>query len=247
VDLVGLVTHGWSPASRQGSGALFERLESLPVAERPDILAWYPRWFPQMSATAFAGPVLMKADLVDNTICGDRLKQVQRIDWRLAGSGALPVQRLELMRDFGMTLVDSVDVADQASEAAHDYRWHATFRDRLREFPTATTGGGADGAVAMDGGRWIADGESMQVRARPGQWLILVMRTEGEHVDTLDVTVDGRPAGAIPLTRLAATWTEPLLQIPDSLVVDSLLTIDIRRRPSPTGDGYGSYHYWFLQ
>jgi hypothetical protein len=243
VDLVGLVSHGWSPASRQGSGALFERLESLPAAERPDLFAWYPRWFPQLAATNFGGPVLFKVDLVDNTICGDRLKQVQRIDWSLAGSGDRPVQRLELIRDFGMTLVDSVDVADQASEAAHAYRWYDTFRDRLREFPTA----GPDGGVAMDGGRWIADGESMRVRARPGQWLVLVMRTEGEKADTLDVSVNGRPAGVLGLPRLAAAWSEPLLQIPDSLVVDSLLTVEVRWRRSATGDGYGSYHYWFLQ
>ncbi|TPW17311.1 MAG: hypothetical protein FD129_426, partial [bacterium] len=66
LDLVGLVSHGWSPASRQGSGALFERLESLPRESRPDLLAIYPKWFPQLAATNFVGTVLTGADLVDN-------------------------------------------------------------------------------------------------------------------------------------------------------------------------------------
>jgi len=243
LDLVGLVSHGWSPASRQGSGALFERLSNLPRDVRPDLLAIYPRWFPQLAATNFVGTVLAKADLVDNTICGDRLKQVYRIDWRLAHTGDWPVDRLELIRDFGMTVVDTVDVADLASEAAHDYAWFDTFRDRLREFPSGTP----DGPVAMDGGRWISRGESMRVRARPGQWLVMLMRTEGERVDTLDVAVNGRPAGTLALPRRAATWSEPLMQIPDSLVVDSLLTITVMSRRLPESDGYGSYHYWFLQ
>lgn len=243
LDLVGLVSHGWSPASRQGSGALFERLESLPRDSRPDLLAIYPRWFPQLAATNFAGSVVAKADLVDNTICGDRLKQVYRIDWRLAHSGDWPVQRVELIRDFGMTVVDTVDVADLASEAAHDYAWFDTFRDRLREFPSGTP----QGAVAMDGGRRISRGESMRVRARPGQWLVMLMRTEGEREDTLDVAVNGRSAGTLARPRLAGSFFEPLLQIPDSLVVDSLLTITVLSRQSAASDGYSSYHYWFLQ
>jgi hypothetical protein len=243
VDLVGLVDHGWATPGRQGAGALFERLESLPVTERPTLMAIYAKWYPYLVATHFAGEVLFKADLPDNTICGDRLKQVYRIDWSLAGSGTLPVQRLELIRDFGMTIVDSVDVADLASEQAHDYTWTPTYRDRLREFPTAHP----EGPVVLDGGRWIAGGESMRIRARPGEWLALVLRTESEREAALDVRVNGRPAGRLEIPRLAAAFTEPILQIPDSLVVDSLLTVEVEWVRDPRGDGYTSYHYWFLQ
>ena len=42
-------------------------------------------------------------------------------------------------------------------------------------------------------------------------------------------------------------FSEPMLQIPDSLVTDSTLTVSIAWRRSRGGDGYGSYHYWFLQ
>jgi hypothetical protein len=243
VDLVGLVDHGWAAPGRQGAGALFERLESLPVTERPTLMAIYPKWFPYLVATHFAGDVLFKADLPDNTICGDRLKQVYRIDWSLAGSGALPVHRLELIRDFGMTVVDSVDVADLASEAAHGYSWGPRYRDRLREFPTAHP----EGPVVLDGGRWIAGGESMRIRARPGEWLALVLRTESERDAALDVRVNGRPAGRVVIARMGALFSEPILQIPDSLVTDSLLTVDVEWVRDPRGDGYTSYHYWFLQ
>jgi hypothetical protein len=243
LDLVGLTTHGWAAANRSGAGAIYEKLESLPARDRPQIMAIYPQWYPQLVATSLAGQVLFSADLRDNTICGDRLKQVYRIDWSIAGSGALPVERQPLIRDFGMTIVDQVDVADFDSEASHGYSFFPTYRDRLREFVTREV----DGPAAADGGRMVGGGESMSVRARPGQWLIMVMRTETEAGYDLDVSVNGKPAGSLTADRLALTWTEPLLQIPDSLVVDSLLTVDVRLRADGRRDGYASYHYWFLQ
>lgn len=242
LDLVGLVSHGWAEVNRQGPGALYERLESLAPADRPAFLAIYPDWFAYLVRTHFVGQVVMSADLVDNTICGGRLKQVFRPDWSLAGSGDGPVEHDDLIRDFGMTLVDRVDVADLASERAHDYRWTTSFRDRIREYPTA-----GDGRVVLDGGRWVSEGESMRIRVHPGQWLIMALRTESERAVTLDVSVNGRPAGPIEVARQAGVFREPLLQIPDALVTDSLLTIDVRWRHDPHGDGYASYHYWFIQ
>jgi hypothetical protein len=246
VDFVGLTTHGFAAASRMGAGGLFEKLESLPVEERPQYMAIYPRWFPSLVATGLAGKILFSADLVDNTICGDRLKRVYRIDWSRAESGALPVLRGELIRDFGLTLVDEVDVSDLESEAAHGYAWTTTFRDRLREFPSGPEV--RKETLAADGGRAVSESEEMRIRARPGQWLILVMRTETDLQFELDVLVNGRPAGRLMAERLALAWTEPLLQIPDSLVVDSLLTVTLRQVPGASaGDRYNSYHYWFIQ
>jgi hypothetical protein len=220
-------------------------------------MAIYPRWFPHLVATGLAGEVLFSADLVDNTICGDRLKRVYRIDWSRAGRGRLPVIRRPLIEDFGLTLVDQVDVSDLESEAAHGYIWARTFRDRLREFPSREDAlAGGDGratssgeeTVTADGGRAISESEEMRVRVRPGQWLVMVMRTETEREFELDVRVNGRAAGRLKAERLALAWTEPVLQIPDSLVVDSLLTVSVRQVSGPTaGENYNSYHYWFLQ
>ena len=63
----------------------------------------------------------------------------------------------------------------------------------------------------------------------------------------LEVSVNGRPAGALALSPRALVFTEPLLQIPDSLVTDSLLTVDVRLPDPARGGGYTSYHYWVLQ
>jgi hypothetical protein len=73
------------------------------------------------------------------------------------------------------------------------------------------------------------------------------MRTETEIPFQLDVSVNGRPAGRLEARREPGLWTEPILQIPDSLVTDSLLTVDFRWVPNVHGDGYNSYHYWFVQ
>lgn len=243
VNLVGLVSHGWAEVNRQGAGALYEKLESLEPEERPEFLAIYPAWFPYLTATHFAGEVVMSADLLDNTICGDRLKRVFRADWEWAGSGDVPVEHNDLIRDFGMALVDRVDVSDLASEAAHRYRWRSSFRDRLREYPA----GDDRGTVVLDGGRWVSLGESMRVRARPGQWLIMAMRTETERDFQLEVTVNGQPAGRLEARRHPGVFREPLLQIPDTLVTDSLLTIEVRRIQDPGATGYTAYHYWFIQ
>lgn len=242
LDLVGLTTHGWAAANR-GPGSLFEKLETLQESERPGIMAIYPGWYRMFVATSMAGQVLMSADLGDNTICGDRLMRVYRINWKLAGSGDLPVVRGTLVHDFGMTVVDAVDVADLESEAAHGYSCRTTYQDRLREIPS----GIGQGPVVQDGGRWVSEGERMRIRARPGQWLALVMRTEAQIDCSLDVMVNGRPAGRLSLERQSMIWAEPILQIPDNLVTDSLLTIDLRLVPDPRKAGYSSYHYWFLQ
>jgi hypothetical protein len=243
LDLLGLTSHGWAATFRAGQGALWERLQGLPAAQRPDYFAIYPRWFPTLTGTDFLAEELLKVDLRHNTICGDRLKVVYRPDWSWAGRGRLPVARRALIDGFGMQVLDELNVGDAVSEAAHGYSWRDTDEDLLREFPCGTE----QGAVIMEGGRRIDAGETFHVRALPHQFVALLLRTQSEFNLTLSVRVNGHPAGTLAVNRQTGVFTEPFLQIPDSLATDSTLTIDVRREPPGAAPGYQSYHYWVLR
>ena len=151
--------------------------------------------------------------------------------------------RRELIDGFGMQVLDELDVADAASEAAHGYRPRDTCEDMLREFPCGTE----QGAVVIDGGRRISVGETFRVKAIPHQFLALLLRTQSEADVELRVSVNGRPAGTLAVMRRPGVFAEPFLQIADSLATDSTLTIDIQRAPNAAGPGYQSYHYWVLR
>jgi hypothetical protein len=153
------------------------------------------------------------------------------------------VARRELVDGFGMQVLDEIDVADAASEAAHGYRWRDTYEDFLRELPCGTE----QGAVIIDGGRRVSVGETFRMKTRPHEPVALLLRTQSEADLTLSVRVNGRPAGTLSVIRQPGVFTEPFLQIADSLATDSTLTIDIQREPDAAGTGYQSYHYWVLR
>src|SRR5262249_44799554 len=151
--------------------------------------------------------------------------------WSLAGSGDRPPSSAA-----GFSVVDSVDVEDLESEARHAYVWRTAARDRLRELSS----GGPDGPLAIDGGRWISEGGGRSIRAEPGRRLLLVMRTESERDASIDVTVDGRPAGRLEAPAREGVWSEPSLEIPAGLVKQARLTIRLGWVADPRGDGYNS-------
>jgi len=96
-------------ASVHGVPAVIELIERMPEAERPDVMAIYPSWFPEL-ADSF-GSKLFSVRIEDNVICAAPEKVVFAADWSsLSGSG-----------EARAGAVDELDVADLVDERAHGY------------------------------------------------------------------------------------------------------------------------------
>jgi hypothetical protein len=190
LDLVGLTTPGFAGLWPQGSGALWERLESLPPARRPGWFCYFPNWF-ELDALGILrrrGSVRLLAPSIV-----DAEKVLARADWSLAGSGDVP--RLE---GEGVRVVDRLDVADVRSERAHGFRWWNPERGAdAGTFARRAGFSGRPGDEAIDGGRTVLGGVAMELARDPDSPAALVLRTPSGVRQRLLVSVDGGPASGV--------------------------------------------------
>lgn len=153
-------------ASVHGVPAVIELIERMPEAERPDVLAMYPSWWPELAASFGHERFTVRID--DNVICGAPEKVVYDADWSLLASSD----------ETRASAVDVLDVADLVDERAHRYmfprpRGGWVIGAALRD---------ANGKMRYDAGRIIPQGQSEQfvfqerVPRGPGT---LVLRTDG--------------------------------------------------------------------
>lgn len=96
-------------ASVHGVPAVIELIERLPDAERPDVLAIYPSWWPDLVPTF--GKEMFSVHIDDNVICAAPDKMVYAADWSLLGSA----------QEARPGVVDEIDIGDLMSERAHGY------------------------------------------------------------------------------------------------------------------------------
>jgi len=242
VDLVGLVTNGSAAPNRAGAGSLYEWLERLPREERPTHFAIFPSWYPYLVRTSLIGRKLAQFTLGQNTISGSDLKAVYEADWSHAGASEEMWIRRPLVKEWGFTVVDTLDVADLGSEAAHRYVAFDIWRDTLREFPVD----GHPERMLIEGGRQSSRGERFQMRCRPGQPGALVLRTEAFRPFVLEVHVNGHKLGLWYIPRLPLTWTEPMYEIPGDAFTSDTALIELTSLVWEDGP-YPSFHYWLLQ
>jgi len=177
-DMLGLVTNHQAQIANNGPGARFELLESLPPEQRFTHFAYYPGW---LGTTEFWGEVLLHTPLrpgfEPRRLAGDADMQVIVASWDHVGTGERP-----LNDHAGWAVVDRLDVADLASEAAH--RWAGALGRRSVGDPTARWSvvgreAGAHGLV-LDGGRTIRGGtERFAIAVDPARPVRLVLRTGG--------------------------------------------------------------------
>jgi hypothetical protein len=179
-DMLGLVTNHQAGIANHGPGARFEFLESLPPERRPTHFAYYPGW---MGTLDFYGTVLKHTSLrraIDaRRLVGEGDMQVLEANWDHVGTAERP-----LNDHSGWAIVDRVDIAHLASEAAHG--WSGRMGRRKLGNPTArwslversTAGGG----LYIDGGRTIREGrEQFTVRVDPTKPTRIVIRTGGQR------------------------------------------------------------------
>lgn len=262
LDLVGLTTAGFARVYRSGTGCLWETLRRLPPGDRPSYFAIYPDWFPHFAQSGLLGPVVFRARLELNTICGGVEKDVFPAVWaRVAASDAPSLPAPELA---GRRLVDSLDHAWLPDEARHEWRAEPLLRDVLRAYEYAA----APARRVTDGGRIVHGIERFRARVIPGRDLELVMRTDAWYASQLRVSVDGRPAGIWAIARSETVWVEPRFRVAGSLLTRERPEFRLERmgydprafrsgrgaetaatgaRPAEELPNYAPFHYWLYQ
>jgi hypothetical protein len=189
LDLIGLTTPGFAGLWTQGSGALWEKLESLDPDRRPDWFCIFPNWFEfdGLDLLRRVGSVrLRRPSIVDAE------KVLYRADWSRARSGDAP--RVVGPDGEAPRTVDRLDVADVASETAHRFRWD----DGERESGASTFVRRADfprfpGDEVVDGGRTVFHEATFELETSLGEPTALVVRTVSGVRQRLLISVDESP------------------------------------------------------
>jgi hypothetical protein len=242
LDLEGLVSPAFTEARRHGSSSLYEALERLPEAARPRYLVVYPNWYD----ASFLKPhrLIHGTRILRQTIAGGNPMNVYEADWSLAGSGDIPSSPELNGTLAGRTLVDRLDVADLADEAAHGYRFTSLEGQYQGILESQPADGG--GEPVMDGGRAISGTETFRVRqVTPGRDMALAMRSRGGF--RVRLFVDGVDAGEwLEPGRGGPNWTESVYTVPGSLVRSA--TPELRVEVAdPHLTGYTAFYYWIYQ
>ena len=216
-------------ASVHGVPAVVELLERLPPAERPDVLALYPAWWPGL-ADVFGRPI-DRVRIDDNVICGAPEKVISRADF-------------SALAPFGEArpgAVDELDEADLVSERDHAYA-----------FPSPA-GGYVIGAVLdlesgprFDGGRLIPAGQSESFTARAGGATIVAFRTDDQDAPSFKIEIARGEAVIQALTFAAplpspGRWRELQVRFSSPIEAGDRVRLYAPDRP------LRSFHIWLLR
>jgi hypothetical protein len=209
-------------------------MEHLRTEDLPDVLAIYPSWW-GILPNWFGAGVITRTPAIGNVICGGYEDVVYLADWHLLRTGEAPrtVPR-------GMSLKDTVDIADLVSEKEHRYVFAAPasgFTDlKILVDP-------ADPAKdLLDGGRELKPGfeESMRFSGlTAGRDAAIVLRTAAVEATTIHLRVNGQALPPIPIPH-RDEWIEPVILVPGRLVTPTLHVAVVNDGPNDFVD----YHAW---
>jgi len=243
LDMVGLTTEGAAEYWRHGPGAVAEYLGKT----RPPYIAAYTdaRGLSYLAATSLYGRELAgfphDFDARANVALGGDFQGIYAADYAAFENAGALYQPQSLHYTDGLTLTDTLNVADLADESAHGYTW--SNRERLDGFATEVYEFiDAGGVPVMDGGRRINGEESFTLRAFPNQDALLITRIHPFDSGTFTVFANGQEVGqrVIPLER--GRWLEVLTRIPAALVTSE--SLEIRIVPDARGGHYMPYRHW---
>jgi hypothetical protein len=177
-DMIGIITDDQVGVANHGPGARFELLDGLLPAQRFTHFAHYPGW---LGTDELFGEVVLHTPLRPGfgprRLAGGADLQLIAASWDHVGTGDRPEND-----HAGWSIVDRIDIADLASEAAHG--WAGALGRRDLGDPTARWSvvgreAGAHGLI-LDGGRTIrGGGERFTIAIDPGKPVRLVLRTGG--------------------------------------------------------------------
>ena len=227
-DVVGLTTRGEGRYWVAGAGSRlehYERLRATDPGALPTHFIVYPEWF---GLDALLGRQLEEATVTDASILGGRTMRAHVADYSRLGSGEAPWTPLR-------GVVDTLDVADLESEAAHAYELLGA-RD-LEE--VAGSGEAPDGRPVLDAGRAQRSHERFVAHLHPGERTRVIARLEAPVLAArVQVVAGGREIALFEVEP--ATWTEAVFFVP----------ADVARAETPLeiivqGGALTVFHYWF--
>jgi hypothetical protein len=230
-DVVGLTTRGEAPYWVAGAGSRFEHYERL-VEERPLALPThfivYPEW---LRLDAVLGAPLHEATVTDSTILGGVTMRAYLADWSKLGSGERP------WSDASEPL-DTLDVADLESEAAHAYELLGArdSDDNVHE------GESPDGATVVDGGRSGRADERFVAHLPAGVQARCIVRLDAPPGTRIQALAGGRALGEIEVGD-APDWVERSFALPAD-VTGPATRIELR---TSGGGPVTVFHYWFVR
>jgi hypothetical protein len=228
-DVVGLTTEGEARYWVAGVGSRLEHYERLHAAS-PDKLPThfivYPEW---MGMEMVLGEPLHEATVTDSTILGGQTMRAYEADWSKLGSGEAP------WSDLPGPVVDSLDVADLESEAAHAYELLGA-RENEQE---AHEGSSPAGAILIDGGRKRTV-ERFVAQLRPGAVTRVVVRLAARPGTHASVAVGGHVVTGFDAGDELGEWEEQSFEIPRADAGERT-PIEVR-----FSGGVTVFHYWFV-
>ncbi|MEO8706683.1 MAG: hypothetical protein ABI867_42045 [Kofleriaceae bacterium] len=248
-DMLGLVTNHQAGIANHGAGARFEFLENLTPDRRPTHFAYYPGW---LGTGEFFGEVLLDTPrkpgirgLEKSPLVGDSNMQVIVADFDHVHSGEQPLAPVA-----GWRMVDRIDIADLASEQAHD--WRGGLGRRNTGDPTARWSFvgrevGEHGLV-LDGGRTIREGgEQFTIEVDASQPVRLLLRTGGAPAYSYHETI-GRPVELRVLTG-DRELARAQLPVPDGRFAEIAfqLPAGVSEIRTVTPLPYRAFHWFVLQ
>ena len=251
LDMVGLTTPGVADYWRNGPGSVAEFL----LREEPDYIASYGRGHGYgldfLAETRLFAPLLagfsVDTDARANVALAGDFQGIYAPDWPALQAQHQPHQAEWLAYLAQATLVDSINVADMASEAAHAYDW--SVRGPLRGYPTEvydmlTLGCEADCAL-VDGGRLIDGAEQFTLAGlRPGEPALLLTRVHPREAGRIEIRLGDLHVAERVIPALPGHWLELAAYIPAELVTESL-TFTIAPRLAESY--YMPYYHWIFQ
>jgi hypothetical protein len=228
-DVVGLTTQDEARYWVAGAGSRLEHYERLLLSapsKLPTHFIVYPDW---MSMGSVLGEPLHEATVTDATILGGQTMRAYGADWSKLGSGEHPWTPAS-------TVLDSLDVADLESEAAHSYELLGA-RDGEQ---TAHEGVSPDGANVVDGGRTRRTRESFLALLRQGVAVRCIVRLDGPPGTRVRALANGQPMGGFDLGD-DEDWEEQSFDVPASVATERT-RIELR----VDGGAVTTFHYWFV-
>jgi hypothetical protein len=265
LDMVGLTTPGAADYWRNGPGSVAEFL----IEKRPDYIASYGYGhgfgLGMLADTDLYGQPLasfpVDLDPNYNVALAANFQGIYKPDWALI-NGSLAARQPLLdsilyiyyltAQTADSTLVDSLNVADIASETAHHYKWQNSipfsgFPSEAYEFNYANCGlVFRDGLCpVVDGGRRIGTQESFVLTTEADKDLILITRLHPFNAGSFDVYANENLVATRWIPAIAGNWLEVPTLIPAKYVTTA--TTSIRIVPHVENGFYMPYYHWGYQ
>jgi hypothetical protein len=229
-DVVGLTTRDEARYWVAGVGSRFEHYERLQAAgsnQLPTHFIVYPEW---MALDAVLGEWLNEAVVTDSTILGGHTMRAHVADWSKLGSG-------EKAWSAPGAALDTLDVADLESEAAHEYELLGAHDGEQ----TVHEGVAPSGDVLVDGGRTRRTHERFVARIRTGAGARGIVRLLGPQGTVLHVLANGMPVDRLELDDGGGEWVERSFEIPVG-AIGPRTQIELRVEKGAVS----VFHYWFV-